>query len=133
MESWLLRKIIKEEKAVADAEIDDYQRRQWKAYETSNREHEKCERYCREQRDVLRTLEELATNERAMYELDNRKDQVMTVFKVALTNLVMWTRDNYFPESFAHASLPAAGSVLPPARSCGTRTEHGVRRTASFQ
>jgi len=26
-----------------------------------------------------------------MYELDNRKDQVMTVFKVALTNLVMWT------------------------------------------
>ena len=54
MESWLLRKTIKEEKAGADAEIEDYQRRQWKAYETSNREHEKCERYCREQRDVLR-------------------------------------------------------------------------------
>ena len=28
-----------------------------------------------------------------MYELDNSKDQVMTVFKVALVNLVMWTRD----------------------------------------
>ena len=39
-----------------------------------------------------------------MYELDNRKDQVMTVFKVALANLVMWTRDRYFPESFAHAT-----------------------------
>jgi hypothetical protein len=39
-----------------------------------------------------------------MYELDNRKDQVMTVFKVALTDLVMWTRDHYFPESFAHAT-----------------------------
>jgi hypothetical protein len=38
-ESRLLRKIIKEEKAVADAEIEEYQRRQWKAYETSNREH----------------------------------------------------------------------------------------------
>jgi hypothetical protein len=39
-----------------------------------------------------------------MYELDNRKDQVMTVFKVALANVVMWTRDHYFPESFAHAT-----------------------------
>ena len=89
-ESWLLRKTIKEEKAVADAEIEEYQRRQWKVYETSNREHEKCERYCREQRDLLRALEDLTTHERAMYELDNRKDQVMTVFKVALANLVMW-------------------------------------------
>jgi hypothetical protein len=103
-ESWLLRKTIKEEKAVADAEIEEYQRRQWKAYETSNREHAKCERYCREQRDLLRALEDLTANERAMYELDNRKDQVMTVFKVALANVVMWTRDHYFPESFAHAT-----------------------------
>jgi len=53
-QSWLLRKTIKEEKAVADAEIEEYQRRQWKAYETSNREHAKCERYCREQRDEAR-------------------------------------------------------------------------------
>jgi len=103
-ESWLLRKTIKEEKAVADAEIEEYQRRQWKAYETSNREHAKCERYCREQRDLLRALEDLTTHERAMYELDNRKDQVMTVFKVALANVVMWTRDHYFPASFAHAT-----------------------------
>jgi hypothetical protein len=28
-----------------------------------------------------------------MFELDNRKDQVMTVCKAALVNLVMWTRD----------------------------------------
>jgi hypothetical protein len=103
-ESWLLRKTIKEEKAVADAEIEEYQKRQWKAYETSNREHAKCERYCHEQRDLLRALEDLTTNERAMYELDNRKDQVMTVFKVALANVLMWTRDHYFPESFAHAT-----------------------------
>ena len=51
-----------------------------------------------------RTLEDLTLHERAMYELDNRKDQVMTVFKVALTNLVMWTRDHYFPVGFAHAT-----------------------------
>lgn len=104
MENWLLRKTIKEEKAVVDAEIGEYQKRQWRAYETSNREHAKCERYCREQRDLLRALEDLRTHEHTMYELDNRKDQVMTVFKVSLANLVMWTRDHYFPESFAHAT-----------------------------
>ncbi len=39
-----------------------------------------------------------------MYELDNRKDQIMTVFKLALTNLVMWVRDQYFPPTYAHAT-----------------------------
>lgn len=104
MEYWLRRQTIKEEKAVAVAEIEEYQQRQWKAYETSNLEHRKCERYCQEQRELLRALEDLTANERAMYELDNRKDQVMTVFKVALANLVMWTRDRYFPASYACAT-----------------------------
>ena len=39
-----------------------------------------------------------------MFELDNRKDQVMTVSKVALVNLVMWTRYQYFPLTYAHAT-----------------------------
>jgi hypothetical protein len=38
IEHWLLKKTIKEEKAVADAEIEEYQQRQWKAYHTSNKE-----------------------------------------------------------------------------------------------
>src|SRR5712692_5632081 len=36
--------------------------------------------------------------------LPNRKDQVMTICKLALTNLVMWTRDQYFPASYAQAT-----------------------------
>jgi hypothetical protein len=32
------------------------------------------------------------------------RDQVMTICKVALVNLVMWTRDHYFPLSYAHAT-----------------------------
>lgn len=39
-----------------------------------------------------------------MYELDNRKDQVMTACKVALANLGMWVRDHYFPAEYAHAT-----------------------------
>src|SRR5205807_10021613 len=103
VEHWLLRKTIKEEKAVADAEIEEYQQRQWKAYHTSNKEFAKCEKYCREQRELLRALEDLQQQEREMYELENHKDQVMTVCKVALANLGMWVRDRYFPASYAHA------------------------------
>jgi hypothetical protein len=104
VEHWLLRKTIKEEKIVADAEIEEYQQRQWKAYHTSNKEFTKCEKYCQEQCELLRAIEDLAQQEREMYELDNRKDQIMTVCKVALANLGMWVRDHYFPASYAHAS-----------------------------
>jgi hypothetical protein len=104
VEHWLLRKTIKEEKAVADAEIEEYRQRQWKAYSTSNNEFAKCEKYCREQRELLQAIEDLAQQEREMYELDNRKDKIMTVCKVALANLGMWVRDHYFPASYAHAS-----------------------------
>ena len=48
------------------------------------------ERYCREQRELLRAIEDLAQQEREMYELDNRKDQIMTVCKLALANVGMW-------------------------------------------
>lgn len=104
VEHWLRRQTIKEEKAVADADIEEYQQRQWKAYHTSNKEFAKCEKYCREQRELLRALEDLQQQERERYELENHKDQVMTVCKVALANLGMWVRDHYFPASYAHAS-----------------------------
>lgn len=103
MDHWLLRKTIKEEKALADAEIEQYQQRQWKAYHTSNNEFTKCEKYCRQQRELLRAIEDLTKQEREMYELDNRKDQIMTVCKVSLANLGMWVRDRYFPTEYAHA------------------------------
>jgi hypothetical protein len=93
VDHWQVRQTIKEEQARADAEIEEYQQRQWKAYHTSNKEFAKCEKYCREQRELLRALEDLDQQEREMYELDNRKDQIMTVFKVALANLGMWVRD----------------------------------------
>jgi hypothetical protein len=63
-----------------------------------------CEQACQRERDLLRQLEDLAANERTMYELDHAKDQVMTVFKLALANLVMWVRDRYFPFTYAQAT-----------------------------
>jgi hypothetical protein len=100
----LLRREIKERKAVIDAELEQIRIKEWRAYEQCNQEFRKQERYCKEQRDVLRTLEDLEATERTMYELDHRKDQIMTVCKVALANLAMWVRDHYFPASYAHAT-----------------------------
>jgi hypothetical protein len=66
--------------------------------------HEKSQHYAQKQHNLVRSLEDLEKNERTMYELDNRKDHVMTVFKVALANLAMWTRDQYFPDTYATAT-----------------------------
>jgi hypothetical protein len=95
---------IKAEKAVIDAGLEQRWQRVWRAYNKSSKESEKQQHYAHEQCDLLRALEDLAATERTMYELDNRKDQVMTVCKLALVNLVMWARDHYFPITYAHAT-----------------------------
>jgi hypothetical protein len=100
----MLRREVKERKAVADAELEQLRIQEWRAYEQCNAEFRKQERYCKEQREVLRALEDMKAQEKAMYELDHRKDQVMTVCKVALANLAMWVRDRYFPPSYARAT-----------------------------
>lgn len=98
------RREIKERKAVIDSQLEEIRSKMWRAYEQCNNEFRKKERYCKEQREVLRALEDLEAKERAMYELDYRKDQVMTVCKIAMANLAMWMRDHYFPASYAHAT-----------------------------
>jgi hypothetical protein len=104
------RKILKEEQAQIDADLSQRWQQVWQTYDKSSKESEKFHRYAQQQCDLLRELEDLAATERAMYELDNRKDHIMTVFKVSLTNLVMWTRDRYFPQTYAHATW---GRLLP--------------------
>jgi hypothetical protein len=64
------------------------------------RELNHCERSCRALRHVLRQQEELRACECEMQELDNTKDQIMTLLKVGLANLGMWVRDHYFGESY---------------------------------
>jgi hypothetical protein len=90
--------------AEAEREMQALWQRVSGVLETSNKEFRKWERYCREQEDLLRALEDLTAQERTMYELDNRKDHVMTVCKLALANLAMWTRDQCFPAAYAHAT-----------------------------
>ncbi len=79
----------RKQKADVDAELETYRQRVYRVEAKANQESNKHERYCREQRELLRTLEELTAHERVMHELDNRKDHIMTVCKLALANLAM--------------------------------------------
>jgi hypothetical protein len=91
-------------KQEAAAKLAPLQQRKRKADDAIRAAFDACERACQQERDLLRQLEDLAANERAMYELDHAKDQVMTTFKLALANLVMWARDRYFPATYAQAT-----------------------------
>ncbi len=94
----------KELVAEVEREMGDYWQSYYRAHDRCSREYDKWQRYCREQRELLRELEDLEAGERQMYELDDSKDQVMTVLKLALANLAMWVRDNYFPPEYACAT-----------------------------
>ncbi len=119
---YVFRQRMKERKAEIDAELEPLGQKEWDAYRQCNKEFEKQEHYCRKQREILRALEDLKEQERTMYELDNRKDHVMTVLKAALANLAMWTRDHYFPASYAQATWRR---LLPFFQLPGTITHHG--------
>lgn len=118
----VFRRKFKERKAEIDAELEPLRRKEWQAYEQCNAEFRKQERYCKEQRELLRALEYLKEHERMMHELDNRKDHVMTICKVAVANLAMWVRDRYFPASYAQATWRR---LLPFFQLPGTITHHG--------
>ena len=90
-----------------DALSTQQEKRRTRVHKLSQHMHEhqeKCKQHAQKQGDLVRSLEDLEKSERTMYELDNRKDQIMSVFKVALANLAMWTRDQYFPDTYSDAT-----------------------------
>ena len=96
--------VVKTMQAEADADLDARWRRYERVRDRQDREATKYTRYCLEQCDLLRALAELKAKERAMYELENGKDQYMTCLKLALANLGMWIRERWFPPSYTHAT-----------------------------
>ncbi len=88
----------------AQTALANCQRSKQRAEHTYRTAWDAYEHACSQQRFLLRELEDLKEKERVMYELEHAKDQVMTVLKLALANLVMWTRDTYFPLTYAQAT-----------------------------
>jgi hypothetical protein len=98
--------VVKAMQAEADADLDARWRRYERVRDRQEQEASKRTRYRLEQCDLLGALAELSAKEREMFELENGKDQCMTSLKLALANLGMWARDQYFPATYAHATWP---------------------------
>lgn len=87
-----------------DAEIEQQQQTLQLTRAEMDDEFVKAKRYAQQQCQVQRDLLDLEDQVCAMFELDNRKDQLMSVFNIVLTNLIMWTRDIFFPDTYARAT-----------------------------
>lgn len=99
------RRIIKAEKQAIDTDLNQRWQTVYRTQDRRTQAFEKYERASVQQRQLLRDLETLDAQERTMYALDNTKDQLMSVLKLMLVNLVMWTRDRLFPADYAQATL----------------------------
>jgi hypothetical protein len=71
------------------------------------RYHEERQRKKRELAKVTQTMEE-----HPMYELDDRKDQLMSALRVFLVNVLQWLRGAVFPESYARATYETLAPFL---------------------
>jgi hypothetical protein len=88
--------------------IDSHLKARWQqvdhAIERSNAAFDRYQQASIAQRQALRDLQTLDEQARTMFELDNTKDHLMSVLKLMLVNLLMWTRDHLFPPTYAHAT-----------------------------
>lgn len=100
----LVQRHLKAKKAAIDAELDQLWQGVHQAFNATNHEFAKIQRYALKARRLLRQLDDLQTQAPQMFELDNRKDQLMTTLRLALTNLIMWVRDQFFPAEYAQAT-----------------------------
>jgi hypothetical protein len=100
----LVKRHLKAKKEDIDAHLQQLRQGVQRAYDNNYQEDRKVQRYAFKACKLLRQLDDLEAQARQMFELDNRKDQIMTSLRLALTNLVMWVRDHCFPHDYANAT-----------------------------
>jgi hypothetical protein len=98
--------------ATLEAQATRHWRRAERAWARQRRETAKARRYEQDGRRFQQYLDDLIAHERPMFEVDNAQDQIMSVCTVALTNLVMWVRDQYFPASYCQATWTSLAPFL---------------------
>jgi hypothetical protein len=106
--AWDLHQWAKSEEARIEQELHSqpYSQRMDTAAERVEREQEKQQRYRQEQQQKQQDLDKTqqAMADHPMYELDDRKDQLLSAFRLCLVSAIQWLRDAVFPESYAHAT-----------------------------
>ena len=76
------------------------------AAERIEKERDKQQRYCEEQQKKKQALAEITQKMThcPMYELDDRKDQLLSALRLCVGNVLQWLRDTVFPESYANVT-----------------------------
>lgn len=84
------------------------------AAEKVEQEQEKQQRYRQEQQDKEQALAEVAQAmaEHPMYELDDRKDQLISALRLFLVSVLQWLRDTAFPAAYAQATYKTLAPFL---------------------
>lgn len=122
---YLIDRHSKTKERLIEAELDPLWQKVHRTNKNSRTEWDKGKRYAIKERKLLRLLADLDEQERTMYQLDDRKDQIMTILRLALTNLVMWTRDQFFPKSYTRTTWKR---LAPFFRLPGHIVDHPDRR-----
>jgi len=78
------------------------------------KEEEKRERYRQEREEKEQELAEVlqAMEDHPMYELDDRKDQLMSALRIFLVNILQWLRGEVFPEAYDSATYKTLAPFL---------------------
>lgn len=84
------------------------------ATEKIEKEHEKRARYCKEQKEKKKELAKVtqAMKEHPMYELDDRKDQLMSALRIFLVSVLQWLRGAVLPDSYARVTYETLVPIL---------------------
>ena len=104
----------KVEEARVEEQLEPLRARIEAAAEKVEKEQEKRQRYHKERQEKEQELAEVkqAMAEHPMYELDDRKDQLISALRVFLVNVLQWLRDTVFPESYAQAAYETLAPFL---------------------
>ena len=114
--AWDLYQWAKSEEARIEQVLHSqpYSLRMDAAAEQVAREQEKQRQYRQEQQqkqqDLAKTIQAMADH--PMYELDDRKDQLLSALRLCLISALQWLRDAVFPESYAHATYETIKSFI---------------------
>ncbi len=84
------------------------------AAEKVEKEQEKREKYHQEREEKEQALAEVSQTmeDHPMYELDDRKDQLMSALRIFLVNILQWLRGEVFPEAYESATYKTLAPFL---------------------
>jgi len=105
---------VEEARILEQEPLESLRVRMEAAAEKIEQERDKQQRYRKEQQEkeqaLVRITQEMADH--PMYELDDRKDQLLSALRVCLVNVLQWLRDTVFPASYTHATYKTLASFV---------------------